>query len=120
MVRAQEMALRQLWTDRCTVYGRQKVMDSESHLTDFVDAILLEDEPCRLSFSSLSTADGDPAAAATQTVKLFLSNEAEIPAGCKIVVTQRNGRQHIFASSGVPAVYSCHQEILLSLWKGYA
>lgn len=108
-----------LWTDRCTVYTRQKKTDGSSHLTDFSEAVLFADEPCRLSFSSISAADGSPVAATAQSVKLFISSELDIPAGCRIAVT-RGDRELVFEGSGVPAVYSAHQEIPLKLWKGWA
>lgn len=108
-----------LWTDRCTIYVRRKAVDGSSHLTDFSETVLFEDEPCRLSFSSISAADGSPVAATAQSVKLFISSELDIPAGCKIVV-RRADRELVFEGSGVPAIYSAHQEIPLKLWKEWA
>ena len=80
----------------------------------------LHGEPCRLSFSSISsTTEQDSAPLIQQSVKLFVSKTVEIPAGSKIVVTQE-GRTTAYARSGEPAVYSCHQEIPLVPFKEYA
>lgn len=50
----------------------------------------------------------------TQTVKLFLKPEKIIEPGSKITVTQ-NGVTTDYASSGKPAVYETHQEVILEL-----
>ena len=104
----QQRALQKLWTDRCTVIVRVKKKDEQSKLTDFVEETLFEEEPCKLSFESLST-----------TAKLFMSNEKEVPAGSKIIVT-RQGKTFTFARSGEPGWFTWHQEINLELWKRWA
>jgi len=43
----------------------------------------------------------------------------DIPEGSKITVTQ-NGVTHDYERSGKPAVYSCHQEVPLELFKEWA
>lgn len=42
-----------------------------------------------------------------------------IKAGSKIIVTQ-HGRTTEYSNSGVPAVYPTHQEIMLTLFNGWA
>lgn len=86
MVNAQRKALERLWKDRCTVYHRVKVKDPISKLTDSKEMPLLQDQPCKLSFETLSSTDGDHVSKVAQSVKLFISPDVEIPAGCKIVV----------------------------------
>ena len=112
---AAKRALEKLWTDTCTVYQRQKVTDPETHLTDFQETAILTDQPCKLSFKTLAAAQGDPAAVVSQEVKLFLSPDVTIPAGCKIVVTRPNEteRELVFTSSGLAGMYHNHQEISL-------
>ena len=60
-------ALSLLWTDRCAVYVRAEKTD-ESGLTDFTEMLLVEDQPCKLSFGTLTQASGDPVATAGQVV----------------------------------------------------
>ena len=117
--KAVQKALAALWTDRVTVYQNQKVTDPVTHITDFREVAILEDQPCKLSFETLAAAEGDPAAAVSQAVKLFLSPDVVIPAGCKVIVT-RQGRTFTYASSGEPGVFRDHQEISLTLFKGWA
>lgn len=122
MVSAQRKALERLWKDRCTVYKREKVKDSTTKLTDFEEKPLFQDQPCKLSFETLNSSSGDPVAVVSQTVKLFLSPDLEIPAGCKIVVTRFNDleRKFTYSKSGEAGVFTNHQEIQLVPFKGYA
>lgn len=101
-----------LWTDTCTVFARQKETDPDTRLTDFTDAVLLQDQPCKLSFEGLAAAGGDNTAAVTQSVKLFLSPDVIVPPGSRVVVT-RGERTFSFCSSGIPGVFHRHQEVTL-------
>lgn len=122
MVNAQRKALERLWKDRCTVYHRVKVTDPKTKLTDFKEKPLLQDQPCKLSFETLNSTDGDHVATVAQSVKLFISPDVEIPAGCKIVVTRFNDLERTFtySRSGEPGIFTNHQEIMLEPFKGYA
>lgn len=122
MVNAQRKALERLWKDRCTVYHRVKVTDPKTKLTDFDEKPLLQDQPCKLSFETLNSTDGDHVAMVAQSVKLFISPDVEIPAGCKIVVTRFNDLERTFtySRSGEPGIFTNHQEIMLEPFKGYA
>lgn len=122
MVNAQRKALERLWKDRCTVYHRVKVTDPKTKLTDFDEKPLLQDQPCKLSFETLNSTDGDHVAMVAQSVKLFISPDVEIPAGCKIVVIRFNDLERTFtySRSGEPGIFTNHQEIMLEPFKGYA
>ena len=122
MVNAQRKALERLWKDRCTVYHRVKVTDPKTKLTDFDEKPLLQDQPCKLSFETLNSTNGDHVATVAQSVKLFISPDVEIPAGCKIVVTRFNDLERTFtySRSGEPGIFTNHQEIMLEPFKGYA
>ena len=122
MVNAQRKALERLWKDRCTVYHRVKVTAPKTKLTDFDEKPLLQDQPCKLSFETLNSTDGDHVATVAQSVKLFISPDVEIPAGCKIVVTRFNDLERTFtySRSGEPGIFTNHQEIMLEPFKGYA
>lgn len=119
MVNAHRKALERLWKDRCTVYHRVKVTDPKTKLTDFDEKPLLQDQPCKLSFETLSSTDGDHVSKVAQSVKLFIYPDVVIKAGSKIIVTQ-DGRTTEYSNSGVPAVYPTHQEIMLTLFNGWA
>ena len=73
----------------------------------------------------LTSTDGENVAAKFQNVKLFLSPDVVIPAGCKIAVQRFNREgelvlEFIFSRSGEAGVFTNHQEIYLTLWKGWA
>lgn len=122
MVNAQRKALERLWRDRCNIYVQVETTDPATHLTDFEEMPLLLDQPCKLSFETLTSTNGDELPVVAQSVKLFLSPDFVVPAGCKIVVTRPNSfeRTFTFAKSGEAGVFTNHQEINLTLWKGYA
>lgn len=113
-------ALKRLWKDRCTVTVRQKVTDPKTKFTRFQEVNLFkEPEPCKLSFSSVDPTSGGNVAAKTQTVTLFLDADLTIPPGSKITVTHR-GQDMEYKQSGVPGVFTYHQEIPLELFGGWA
>ena len=114
--RAQEA----MYEGRCTIAEYRTVRDERTKLSEEKEAIVWENEPCRLSFETLKAAgSAGPAAAITQTVKLFLAPEIEVKPGSRITVKQ-NQVSTDYKSSGVPAVYPTHQEILLELFEGWA
>lgn len=101
-----------------TVTEHQKIKKPNGS-TGYEDAVVLLDQPCRLSFSSSPvTADGDVPAIA-QTVKLFFAPEVTVKEGSKITVTQNDVTTE-YKQSGTTAVYSTHKEVLLELFKGWA
>ena len=114
--------LDRLWKERCSIFIREEVTDPVTHLTDSEEKPLLQDQPCKLSFETLTSTNGDEVATAQQVVKLFLSPDVKVPAGCKIVVTRPNDMERTFtyARSGEPGVFSNHQEIMLEPFRGWA
>ena len=82
---AARAALERFYSDTCTVYVQQEA-ESDDCLTRFENKVLYADQPCRLSFSSSTTASGDTVAAVSQNVKLFVSPELVIPPGSRIDV----------------------------------
>ena len=101
-----------------TVEERKKVT-LPNHTTSFHDVVVLEDEPCRLSFSSNPSVSDGNVPEINQTVKLFFAPNITVKEGSKITVTQ-NGVTTIYKQSGTPAVYQTHTEITLELFKGWA
>ena len=122
MVSAQRKALEKLWKDRCTIIQRVEVTDPDTKLTDFEEKPLLQDQPCKLSFETLTSTEGDAVAMVSQSVKLFLTPDVVIPAGCKVIVTRPNALERVFtySSSGEPGVFSNHQEIDLKEFRRWA
>ncbi len=114
--RAQEAA----YEGKCTIIEFCNVENEETGLSEEEEVIVTENQPCRLSFEKLDVAfQTETAAAVSQVVKLFLAPEANVKAGSKVVVKQ-NGVTGEYSASGIPAVYSTHQEIVLELWEGWA
>ena len=109
--KAVRTALERLWKDRCSIFIREEVTDPVTHLTDSEEKPLLQDQPCKLSLAT-----------AQQVVKLFLSPDVKVPAGCKIIVTRPNDveRTFTYSRSGEPGVFSNHQEIMLEPFRGWA
>lgn len=113
-------ALELLYKDKCKIYGYTETTDEETGVTETGFVLLAEDLPCRLSFASSGAAyekilhDG-----VSQEAKLFLDPDIVIEPGSKITVEHEN-RITDYESSGKPAVYKSHQEVMLKLVKGEA
>lgn len=106
-------AIASTYSDRCRITGKQKTVDAHG-ATRFTDAVLYQDEPCRLSFSSNEAgSQGVTTADTPQTITLFLAPEVKVPPGSVISVCRCNLRYGDFEQSGMPAVYATHQEIRL-------
>lgn len=103
-----------------TVTEMKREKDAKSKLTKTEPVVVLEDQPCKLSFETLKSAvRTDSAATVTQITKLFVSPDVSIRAGSKITVTQ-DGVTTDYTRSGVSAVYPTHQEIVLDLFERWA
>lgn len=122
MVNPHRKALERLWRDRCTIFHRVEATNPDTNLTDFQEMPLFEDQPCKLSFEKLTSTDENNVATVAQGVKLFISPDIVIPAGCKIVVKRFNQleREFSYSQSGEAAPFTDHQEITLTLWEGWA
>lgn len=115
--RAARKAQESTYEGVCTIIEYKDDADEDTGLTDQGEVIVLERQPCRLSFEKTEpVSQKEMAAAVAQGVKLFLAPEIKVAEGSKIVVTQ-NGATSAYQRSGVPAVYLTHQEIMLELWK---
>ncbi len=116
-VKAARKAIESTYEGLLTVTEHQKVTDENTKLTDYQDAVVIEGQPCHLSFETLGSAvQSGSAAAVTQTTKLFLSPDVSVKAGSKITVTQA-GATTDYTCSGIPAAYETHQEIILELFE---
>ena len=114
------IALETLYQDMCTVTEVQKVKDPITHITSSQQVVVLDNQPCKLSFSSVSsTGEKENVATVGQVVKLFIAPEIVIKPGSKITVTHL-GNVLEYTSSGQEANYNTHKEIVLQLLKEYA
>ena len=119
MVKARN-AVESLYDGICTVTEHQKVVKANKSTT-FSDVVVLTDAPCRISYSTITdiNAKDDESSAVKQVTKLFISPDVTIKTGSKISVTQ-HGVTTDYKSSGQPAIYQTHQEIILELFKGWS
>ena len=100
-------------------FGMMTVTESH-HVRDETTKLMEQNQPCRLSFETLKSAQQtESAAGITQIIKLFLAPETTVKPGSKVTVTQ-DGMTADYKCSGVPAVYPTHQEIILELFERWA
>lgn len=103
----------------CTVTEYQSTRDETTKRTTQKEVVVLENQPCKLSFKSVtSTNDNENLATVGQSVKMFIAPEIKIKPGSKVSVIQ-NGVTTEYSQSGEPATYTHHQEIILELFKGW-
>ncbi len=113
-------ALEQLYEHNCTVIEYVKVKDPITKQTGMKEMPVLENQPCKLSFStSKTTNQTESANQVIQVIKLFITPEITIKEGSKIVITH-NGKISEYKNSGVPSIFPTHQEIVLELFKGWS
>lgn len=118
--KAARKAIEATYFGTLTVTEHQTVKDEKTKLTKSVDVVVLQDEPCRLSFEKMQTAlQSESAATIVQGAKIFVSPDISIKAGSKLTVTQDNVTTD-YTRSGESAIYPTHQEIMLELFKEYA
>ena len=118
MVKAKK-AIESMYDGICTITEYQEYIKPNKS-TGYHEVIVLEEQPCRLSFSSSpNTNQTESAAQLVQTIKVFLAPDVRVQAGSKLTITQ-NGVTTEYKSSGEPALYQTHQEIMLELFKGWA
>uniref|UniRef100_UPI000D69078E hypothetical protein n=1 Tax=Clostridioides difficile TaxID=1496 RepID=UPI000D69078E len=74
------------------------------------EVIVLENQPCKLSYKNIVSATEGKLAKLEQTIKLFISPDIEIKAGSKLIINDKE-----YVRSGESAIYPNHQEIILEL-----
>lgn len=113
-------ALKRLWDGRCDVYIYEESVDEATGRTIQRPVPVVKNEPCRVSYSTISaTAPVSEASDVQQVIKLFISKDVDIPEGAKLVITQE-GRTETYRRAGKAAVYIVHQEIVLEVEKEWA
>lgn len=118
--KAARSAVESTYEGVCTVVEYTSTTDEETKIFRQKEEVVIQNQPCRLSFEKISAVvQTDAAAKMSQGVKLFVVPEVTVRPGSKIIVTQ-NGVTGEYAASGPPAVYPSHQEILLERFRGWA
>ena len=119
MVKARK-AIESLYDGTCVITEHQKVK-KENKSTGFQDVVVHENIPCRLSFKTIKNANQTDTAASAlvQVTKVFIAPEIRVKPGSKFTITQNEVTTE-YKSSGEPAFYNTHQEIILELFKGWA
>ena len=101
-----------MWDGLCTAFESEKSKDRYG-IVSSEKVKICKNVPCRLSFKNISQAEQTGLGAnVSQVVKLFISPEVYIPPGSTIEVTQNNVTRR-YKHSGISAVYTNHQEIIL-------
>lgn len=112
-------AVSRLWTGKCDVINYTDTKDDDG-ITKHERVIIAEGVPCRVSYESDSHGtQSNTTDNISQDIKLFIANDIEVKPGSEITVTQ-NGVTRSYVSSGIPAVYTAHQEIPLVDKEEYA
>ncbi|MGF9913734.1 hypothetical protein ABEX47_03365 [Paenibacillus ehimensis] len=110
---AERRAIEMTYDGLCTVTEFRDVKDPNTGRTTPKPVVVLRDQPCALSQTSLSSARRT---ATDNTIdydaKLFLSPDVTVKAGSRIRVTQ-HGMDLEFDQTADPFRYPTHQEILL-------
>ena len=113
-------AIEKTYIGKCNIIEYNENKNSETKITTHVENIVCKNQPCRVSFQKIDTAtEKDGANEISQIIKLFIDPAIQIKEGSKIVVTQNNITT-AYQKTGVPAMYSTHQEIELKLFEGWA
>lgn len=118
--KAARKAIESTYEGACTIVEYDNITDEKSKITRQNEVVIIENQPCKLSFEKLNAAvQSESAAAISQGTKLFIAPEINIKEGSKLIVTQ-DGVTSEYSASGKPAVYFSHQEIILELFGGWA
>lgn len=115
-----ENPLKKLWQGRCTIYEFKDDTDPYTKQTIQREVVVLDNEPCRLSYKQeQATNIQSGAAVVSQSIKLIIRPDLVIKPGSTIEITQ-HGVTCKYKGSGQPAVYCNHQEIVLELYDNEA
>ena len=112
-------AIESLYDGTCTITEHKSVKKTNMS-TGFVDEVVFENQPCRLSYKTVNqSSPTESASKLVQVVKVFLAPEIQVKPGSKLTITQC-GVTTDFKCSGQPAFYRTHQEIVLELFQGWS
>lgn len=118
-------AIEKLYVDKCDVYWYVETIDPDTHITSMKDKMVYMNISCKLSYKTITTSSNSVAPQVSTVVKLMIPVTGPsggfytVQPGSKIVVRRRN-KTLTFKSSGEPAIFLNHQEIMLEQWEDYA
>ncbi|VIF97114.1 phage protein [Clostridioides difficile] len=115
MVSRTRKAIEMMYRDKCTIVEYQPVKDPVTKRTNNKEVIVLENQPCKLSYKNITSTEQGEVAKLTQTIKLFISPSIKIKAGSKLIINNKE-----YARSGESAIYPNHQEVILELLEDKA
>lgn len=101
------------YTGICTII-EQVEFQKENKSTAYEEIVVLENQPCKLSFQNSSVNQNDIGSNVSQTVKLFISPDIKIKSGSKLIITQ-NEKTNAYKNSSEPQIYFSHQKIIVEL-----
>jgi len=115
------LAQESLYGDTCTITAFEEVDDPDTGMSDLIEVVEVENQPCKLSFETLPVAgsEDDGSVSARQVVKLFMSPDVTVKADSKITVT-RMGIDYIYKRSGEVHIDEVHQEFTLEPYEDKA
>lgn len=111
--------LTHFYTGIAKVEIKESVTNEDTHKTRPEVSTLYDNVQCRLSHVTKTTSEAYDRNTVAQSIVLFLDNIYEIPAGCRITVTQ-DGVTNVYGASSEPNVFETHQEIELRLWEDWS
>ncbi|MBH7696721.1 hypothetical protein KLK18_15870, partial [Clostridioides difficile] len=100
MVSKTRKAIEMLYRDKCTIVEYQPIKDAITKRTNNKEVIVLENQPCKLSYKNITSATDGKVAKLEQTIKLFISPDIEIKAGSKLIINDKE-----YVRSGESAIY---------------
>lgn len=113
--------LETMYEDRLTVVEYQRVKDEKTKLMESKEVVVLENVPCKLSYTRVTQASQENSiATVSQVAKIFTAPEKSIKPGSKLIVTTKAGVTKSYKQSGCVASYSTHQEIVLEAFERWA
>lgn len=104
--------IEKLYIDSCSIYEYQNVV--KNYITNKEEVLVHENVPCKITHKTITSASSGVFSGISLTSKLIINPEIVIKPGSKILVT-RDGVTTAYKSSGQPARYTNHQEIILEL-----
>ncbi|MDU8900775.1 hypothetical protein RYE12_18100 [Clostridioides difficile] len=115
MMNKTRKAIEMLYRDKCTIVEYQPVKYPVTKRTNNKEVVVLENQPCKLSYKNITSTTDGKVAKLEQTIKLFISPNINIKAGSKLIINDKE-----YVKSGESAMYPNHQEIILELFKDKA
>ncbi len=98
----------------CNIFVKKEMKNPQTFEIEFIEDTYIQNQPCRVSFKNINNTSNGEVAGYTQQIKLFIDEKIKILEGSSIEVVI-SGEKTLYKQSGKPALYPCHQEILLKV-----